>query len=158
MDMEEVSCCHCGKFYIPDPRQKNPTHCREAACQRARKAAWQRRQMRVDPVYKADQKRCQEEWSKSHPGYWKEYREKHPEQVDHNRDLQMVRDRKRRKRVVQTCLSPDRETGASMLAKMDALKSPGSSGKGMFSGQFWLVPVLAKMDALKVNMYMITGC
>jgi len=47
--------------------------------------------------------------------------------------------------------------GASMLAKMDALKCPGSSGSRMFSGQFWLVPVLAKMDALKVNMYMITG-
>jgi hypothetical protein len=156
MDMEEVSCCHCGKFYVPDPRQKNPTHCRESACQRARKAEWQRKKMHSDPVYKADQKRCQEEWNKSHPDYWKSYRQKHPDQVDHNRDLQMVRDRRRRKRFIQGGIPPDRGTGASLLAKMDSLKSPESSVRAKFSGQFWLVPVLAKMDSLKVNIYMIT--
>ena len=32
-----------------------------------------------------------------------------------------------------------------------------TSGKTTFSGQFWLVPVIAKMDALKVNLYRIAG-
>lgn len=45
----------------------------------------------------------------------------------------------------------------SMIAKMDASKSLGTSGETTFSGQFWLVPVIAKMDALKVNMYMMPG-
>ena len=152
--MEEVSCCHCGKFFIPDLRQKNPTHCKEAVCQRARKALWQREKLRHDPVYKADHKRCGEEWRKSHPGYWKQYRDTHPEQASRNRDLQMLRNRKRRKRtaVVQA------GQGMKEIAKMDALKSSGSSGQRLFSGQFWLVPVIAKMDALKVNMYQLTGC
>ncbi len=45
-----------------------------------------------------------------------------------------------------------------MIAKMDALKSTGTSGSASFSGQFWLVPVIAKMDALKVNIYKVTAC
>jgi hypothetical protein len=154
MEMEEVSCCHCGRFFIPDGRQKNPTRCKRAICQRARKALWQREKMRLDPVYKADQRRCGDEWRKSHPGYWKEYRDSHPEQASRNRDLQLLRNRKRRKRtaVVQAV------QGMGMIAKMDSLKSPVSSGRGLFSGQFWLVLVIAKMDASKVNMYVITGC
>jgi hypothetical protein len=152
MEMEEVSCCHCGKYFVPDRRQKNPTHCKRAICQRARKALWQREKMRLDPVYKADQRRCGDEWRKSHSGYWKEYRDSHPEQASRNRDLQMLRNRKRRKMVVQAVQR------MGVIAKMDALKSSGSSSRGLFSGQFWLVPVIAKMDASKVNMYQITGC
>jgi hypothetical protein len=46
-----------------------------------------------------------------------------------------------------------------MIAKMDASNSFRTSGKTTFSGQFWLVPVIAKMDALKVNIYGIpTSC
>jgi len=44
-----------------------------------------------------------------------------------------------------------------MIAKMDASKSSATSGKTGFSGQFWLVPMIAKMDALKVNIYEITA-
>jgi hypothetical protein len=40
-----------------------------------------------------------------------------------------------------------------MIAKMDSSKFLGTSGRATFSGQFWLVPVIAKMDALKVNIY-----
>ena len=47
----------------------------------------------------------------------------------------------------------------SLIAKMDALEGVGILGKTTFSGQFWLVPVIAKMDALKVNIYGIpTSC
>jgi hypothetical protein len=45
-----------------------------------------------------------------------------------------------------------------MIAKMDASQSCETSGNTPFSGQFWLVPVIAKMDALKVNIYRIPAC
>jgi hypothetical protein len=45
-----------------------------------------------------------------------------------------------------------------MIAKMDASKSRETSGHTFSFGQFWLVPVIAKMDALKVNIYRITAC
>ena len=160
--MEEVSCCHCGDYFIPNPRQKNPRYCgNKPECQRARKAAWQREKMHSDPDYKANQKRCQKDWCKAHPDYWKEYRETHPEQAERNRDLQRVRNRKCRDRVtVKHVFSPpDKGMDASLIAKMDTSKSSGTSGGASFSGQFWLVPVIAKMDALKVNIYRITvGC
>ena len=158
--MEEVSCCHCGAYFIPDRRQKNPRYCNNPECQHARKAAWQRERMHNDPDYRANQKRCQQDWFKAHPAYWQEYRQKHPEQTKRNRELQKVRNRKRQGRdiEVQKCSSADRKMDTSMIAKMDASKSRETSGDTLFSGQFWLVPVIAKMDALKVNIYMIPAC
>ena len=153
--MEEVSCCHCGGYFIPDPRQKNPRYCRKLECQRARKAAWQRGKIRGDPDYRANQKRCWQDWSKVHPDYWKAYRQKHPDQARRNRDLQRVRNAMRRSRGRG---DPPGMKG-SMIAKMDSSKCLGTSGRATFSGQFWLVPVIAKMDALKVNIYGIpTSC
>jgi len=156
--MEEVSCCHCGGYFIPDPRQKSPRYCSKPVCQRARKAAWQREKVRNDQDYNANQKQCQRDWSKAHPDYWKEYRKQHPDQVKRNRDLQRVRNRKRNGRDRRTCSFPDRRVNASTIAKMDASKSRETSGNTLSSGQFWLVPVIAKMDALKVNIYRITAC
>jgi len=47
----------------------------------------------------------------------------------------------------------------SMIAKMDASEHLGTPGRATYSGQFWLVQVIAKMDALKVNIYGIpTSC
>ena len=153
--MEEVSCCHCGGYFPPDPRQKNPRYCRKLECRRARKAAWQRAKIRADPDYQANQKRCWQDWSKVHPDYWKAYRQKHPDQARRNRDLQRMRNTRRRSRGRG---DPPGMKG-SMIAKMDSSKCLGTSGRATFSGQFWLVPVIAKMDALKVNIYGIpTSC
>lgn len=156
--MGEVSCGHCGIYFIPDPRQKHPKYCRKPGCQRARKSVWQREKMRRDRDYQVNQKRCQQDWCKANPGYWKKYREAHPKQEERNRVLQRVRNRKRR--IGQDCSSSDRavKMDASPIAKMDSLKSSGTLGRTSFSGQFWLVPVVAKMDALKVNIYEITAC
>ena len=159
--MQEVSCANCGTYFIPDRRQKNPRYCRKPACQRAGKAAWQREKMHRDRDYQANQKRCQQDWCKANPNYWKEYRAAHPKQAERNRMLQRIRNRKRSPPagVGQRCSSEGLavKMDASLIAKMDALKSPGTSGKTSFSGQFWLVPVIAKMDALKVNIYEITA-
>ena len=89
--MQEVSCAHCGTYFIPDPRQKNPRYCGKEACQRARKAAWQREKLRRDRDYRANQKQCQQDWCKANPGYWKKYRDAHPEQAERNRMLQQMR-------------------------------------------------------------------
>jgi len=114
--------------------------------------------VRNDPDYKANQKQCQKEWCEAHPDYWKEYRQKNPDQAKRNRDLQRVRNLKRNSRDRRTCSLQDRRVNASMIAKMDASKSRETSGNTLSSGQFWLVPVIAKMDALKVNIYRITAC
>lgn len=149
--MSKRSCCHCGDLFIPDPRQKDQQYCGKKGCQCARKAAWQRQKMRTDPAYRANQKQAQAEWLQNNEGYWKGYREAHPEQAERNRILQRIRNKRRRShRVVRM--------DASMIAKMDASRSKETSSKLSFYGQFWLIPEIAKMDAIKVNLCQITRC
>ena len=56
-------CQNCHQKKSADPCQKGKhRYCDEEACQRARKAAWQRDKMANDPVYHARQKDHQKRW------------------------------------------------------------------------------------------------
>jgi hypothetical protein len=146
--MEKIPCGQCGGYFIPNPRQKNPRYCKKKVCQRARKAAWQRGKIARDPVYRANQKQSQADWLSRNADYWKRYRAANPEQADRNRDLQKVRNKRRHSRGVV-------KMGASVIAKMDASRSVKSSVGSWLPGSFWLVPVIAKMDAIKVILHRI---
>jgi hypothetical protein len=148
--MEKIPCCQCGRYFIPDPRQKNQRYCSKKVCQRARKAAWQREKMVSDPAYRANQKQSQADWQSSNADYWRRYRVAHPEQAERNRDLQKVRNKRRHSRDVV-------KMDPSVIAKMDASRSDKSSVGSWLPGSFWLVPVIAKMDALKVILHRIPG-
>ena len=145
MAMEQILCIYCGSLFEASPRHKNQVACKKPECQRARKAEWQRRKMKLDPVYRESQRISQKQWARANPDYWKGYRNRNPEKAERNRILQRVRNRKAR--------AKDTSTGINepLIAKMDASKSNTFQPLG----QFWLVPVIAKMDALKVNMVKI---
>ena len=123
-------------------RVKNQKYCRKQKCQKARRAKWQRLKMQRDPVYREEKKRCESEWQKKHPEYWREYREKHPDYVARNRLEQCIRDAKRRKHGL-----------VKMLAKPDSLRRSHYSRKG---GLFRMIPqstrMLAKLDSLTVKL------
>jgi hypothetical protein len=140
--MEQVPCVHCGKFFIPRNRSQN--YCTEADCQRARKAAWQRYKMKIDVDYRTQQQLSNEKWVNKTPGYWTRYRQCNPDKAEKNRILQHVRNRRNR----QT----DQDPACPVIAKMDARKSYDFD----LLGQFYLVPVIAKMDVSKVNIYIIS--
>jgi len=135
--MEQIPCTYCGVFFDPSPRHKNQTACKRLKCQQAKKAAWQKFRIKTDPVYNANQKSSQQKWLKATPGYWKAYRRRRPEKAERNRILQTVRNRKAR-------ASPS-----------DAKMDPSKCDNFKVLGQFWLIPVIAKMDALKVNIVKI---
>ena len=146
--MEQIQCIYCGDFFDPSPRHKNRPACKNPECQRAKKAAWQRHKMHTDPDYRLNQKLSQKQWAMANPGYWREYRRNNPEKAERNRLLQAIRNRKVRS-------SPsDAKMDASVIAKMDASKFDNFE----ILGQFWLIPVIAKMDALKVNIIKIPIC
>lgn len=143
--MEQIPCVHCGRFFIA--RNRNQNYCSEPECQRARKAAWQRYKMKTDAEYRTQQKLSHQKWLKNTPDYWKRYRERNPDKTLRNRTLQHIRNRRRR----QT----DKNPSKPLIAKMDARKSHDFD----LLGQFYLVPVIAKMDVSKVNIYTISnGC
>jgi len=143
--MEKILCVYCGDLFDPSPRHKNQTACKKPQCQRAKKAEWQRHKMKIDPVYNASQKISQKQWACANPGYWKRYRNRNPDKAERNRVLQTIRNRKARSKKSGTKMD------MPLIAKMDASKSNNFQALG----QFWLIPVVAKMAALKVNIVKI---
>src|SRR5207248_1524532 len=103
-----IRCAHCQCLVLPNPRVKTQRFCANKACQRARKAQWQREKMATDPDYQANQRDAQQAWQHRHPGYWRQYRLRRAAYRERNRLLQTHRDHKRR---------------ATPLAKMDASAS-----------------------------------
>lgn len=144
--MEQIPCCHCGDFFTPSPRHKNQVYCMKPACRRARKAAWKRNKMQTDPDYHYNHKLSNQKWAKAHPGYWKDYRSRQSEYVERNRIFQAVRNRRR-------ILCHQSNVGGNLIAKVDA----SIFSKNRMVGQFYLVPVIAKVDALKVNIFDISS-
>jgi hypothetical protein len=116
-------------------------------CRRARKAAWKREKMRTDEEFRLNQQLSNHKWAKANPDYWRSYRREHPEKAGRNRQLQIIRNRKcaRRRRGGQ-------ESGADVIAKVDASKS----NKFTPLGRYYLVPMIAKVDAAKVRIYEIS--
>ena len=143
--MSQIPCCHCGGWFAPSPRHKNQIYCGEPECQRARKAAWQKHKLRTDPDYRFNQRLSQKRWIQSQPGYWTEYRRSHPDKAERNRLLQHIRNRRARK-------TPAADPPpARLIAKMDASHPEAFE----VLGRFWLLPLIAKMDALKVHILKI---
>lgn len=136
--MDPCPCVHCGRFFTPRNRSQN--YCSAAGCQRARKAAWQRYKMRTDADYRTQQRLSQQKWLQGQRDYWRRYRRQNPDKTERNRALQHIRNRRRCK------------PAGDVIAKMDARKPCSFE----LMGQFYLVPLIAKMDVSKVNIYTIT--
>jgi hypothetical protein len=144
--MEQIPCVHCSKFFIPRNRRQN--YCNESGCQRARKAAWQRYKMKADEDYRTQQKLSNQKWIENTPGYWTRYRQRNADKAERNRILQTIRNRRHRqsKKATDSPHTP-------LIAKMDARKPYHFN----LVGQYYLVPVIAKMDVSKVNIYGISN-
>ena len=144
--MEQIPCVHYSNFFIPRNRSQN--YCTEPDCRRARKAAWQRYKMKTDADYRTQQRLSQQKWLRDKPGYWKRYRQKNGDKAERNRILQTIRNRRNRQ-FKTTTDSPHNP----LIAKMDARKPYHFN----LVGQFYLVPVIAKMDVSKVNIYGVSA-
>lgn len=125
---ETIQCFHCGKSIKANPRVKNQRYCSDRECQRARRREWQREKLLNDPDYKANQRDCQRKWHEHHPGYYQDYRERHPQSRERNRLLQRYRNSRRWTR--------------QKIATMDAFPP----APVLTPTLYYLLPVIAKMD------------
>jgi len=146
------SCCSCKKIKFRNPRIKKQKYCSEKTCQKARKARWQREQVRKDPDYRKNQKEASCNWRKNNPEYYQVYRKSNPQKADRNRLLQRLRRKGIRISNDQPCDTkllqqkpPQKNEFSQKVAKMDT-SDPRYMG---LHGVCWLIPV-AKMDASKV--------
>ena len=135
--MTKKRCRHCRRLFIVSPRNSDQKYCSSSECQKARRRKWQRKKMREDPAYRLNQKDAQERWCQKNPGYWKTYREEHPEYTRQNREKQRSRNH-----LLRTMAAISRQ-----IAKMD----PISAKEHDISGYYGLISVqdlpFAKMDA-----------
>ncbi len=144
--MEQSPCAGCSTFFTP--RNKGQSFCSKPACQRLRKALWQKQKLATDPEYKEGQRLAQNKWLHNNPDYWKKYRKKNRAQTDRNRSLQKIRNMRRSKNPADS-----QAVKTIGIAKMDARKA----GTDRFAGLYWLVPEVAKMDAVKIFITAIPG-
>jgi hypothetical protein len=142
-------CKHCGRSFVLTSKHPDQKYCSQTECQKARKNDWQRRKLASDEDYRLNQADCQETWAAQHPGYWKQYRENHPEYTQRNREK--LRDRNRINQG-QSPVSPM----ISSVAKMDA----NPQEKPFISGYYKLIPVtdtpFANMDPILVRIHKMT--
>ena len=144
-----IVCLACGKEKPGSPRVAGrQSYCGEPACQLARKAAAERQSMATDPEHRATKRQSYEVWCRANPGYWSEYRRRHPAQAERNRQLQRQRNLRRRRPAADAALGP-------VIAKLDASAS-FKRPELPTNGEYWLVPVIAKLDALRVKIVAIT--
>ena len=87
------TCKGCDQKKLANPRLKGQQeYCGDAACQRARKTAWQKKRMAENASYQAKQTACVKKWRTSRPlyQYQRAYRETHPEYIAMNRQKQKI--------------------------------------------------------------------
>jgi hypothetical protein len=140
--MIQSVCVSCKKPYVKNSRQKKQKYCSDPSCQKARKAKWQRDNLKSSPIYRKDQLQANKDWHSKEPDYWKTYRKKNPQKTLRNTLLQRKRNQKR-------CLNSFGRLGgnvkAKLIAKMDVLKSNNRAALT----ECWVVPVIAKMDVIR---------
>lgn len=150
MKREMRRCKHCRCHFEVCPKVKKHEYCRKAKCQRARKAAAQKRRMSEAPQYRQDQYAAQKDWRANHPDYWKQYRAKNQDYTKRNREMQ--RERNRCRGVPQAVAAQNDE-----IAKMDAL----SVKNVLLSGRYKILPLssanIATMTPIIVEIDVIKG-
>lgn len=93
--MEKRWCNACGGAFEPRPQAPRQAYCSKPQCQTARKLLWQRAKRGTDADYHQNQVEAQKTWRSKNRGYWKSYREAHPEYTDKNRAQQRRRNERR---------------------------------------------------------------
>ena len=90
------TCCYCQHSFRLSLFCPQQLVCSQAECQARRRRNYHRRKLETDPVYRQTVRNSQKKWRDDHPDYNRQYRQKHPEAVERNRQAQHRRDQKRR--------------------------------------------------------------
>lgn len=148
--MSQDICEHCKEPFSRYKNRKSQNYCSKKECQNARKAKWKREKTKKDPAFKQYTRQVNRDWRTMSEGYYKEYRKRNPEKAERNRILQRVRNEKRKTKEQKEMSKVD---ASSVIAKVDVLKPSNHQAYN----EFWLVPVIAKVDVLKAHILLKTG-
>jgi len=88
-------CRHCRTVFTPSIYHPDQQVCLSAECQRTRRREDHRKRYQTDPLYRQQCRESTQKWREATPGYYRRYRQSHPEYANRNREGQRRRDRKR---------------------------------------------------------------
>ena len=94
--MSDRRCPYCQQVFQPARYHPQQVVCSQPACQRRRRRDYHHAKIRSDPLYADTVSRSRKKWRDAHPHYQQQYRERHAEAVDRNRQQQQVRDQRHR--------------------------------------------------------------
>jgi len=139
------TCHHCGKLVPRNPRIKKQKFCSSRACQNTRRYTTNKARVNKSSECRSLRKARNKSWRDNYPAheYQKEYRKKHPEYVNRNRELQKERNKKRK---------PEPST---MIVKTYAL-SPQPLQDGLYRGFEVKTGKIVKTYALMAQMHALT--
>jgi len=97
--LPKFTCLHCGKLVPRNPRIKNQNYCSLRECQNARRCLTNKTRARRSSESRSLRKARNMRWRDNFPShqYQKEYRDKHPQYVARNCQLQSERNKRRQK-------------------------------------------------------------
>ena len=96
--MLQRACRFCQCPLHPSRFHPEQAVCEAAECQQRRRREYHRHKVAADSVYRQVCNDSSQKWRAENRGYWKQYRQAHPDQAEQNRVLQQTRDQKRRVR------------------------------------------------------------
>jgi len=94
--MSDRRCRYCQQVFQPARYHPQQLVCSQPSCQRQRRRDYHRAKIRSDPLYAQVVKESRKKWRDAHPHYQQQYRERHAEAVERNRQQQRVRDQRHR--------------------------------------------------------------
>jgi hypothetical protein len=116
-------CRYCRQAFQPDRYHPQQQVCNQSACQSHRRTDYHREKIAFDSLYQQTCLESPRKWRKANPGYWKRYRNDHPEQVDRNRRQQRLRDKKQRlANLANNTLAPSQELSIQLLTLPNSCK------------------------------------
>ena len=144
------TCLYCGCTFPCNPRVKGQKYCNTKECRRASRLAWKKKNRATNTSYRQQCQKHQKRWRENRPAhqYQKEYRDSHPDYERRNRELQLERNKKRKK-----VYDP-------MIVKRNTL-SPQFSVGGASDGTYALIQVedgkMVKRNTFMVRMQVLSG-
>ena len=96
----KIICRYCKKPFTPSKYHPKQGTCESEECQRIRKREYHRKKIAEDSDYRQICTDSRKKWREKNPGYQRQYRAKHEDSCERNRQKQHERNRKRRLSVI----------------------------------------------------------
>lgn len=142
-------CAHCHRRFISRPQNKDQLFCNRLICQKQRRNLWRKRKRASDADYRANQQDAQARWLEKNPDYYRNYRKRHSNYAEKNRQKQRERNRRRSR-------SSAGQSRFPMIAKSNAWSSKNTAISGYYKVEAVSSAMIAKSNASIIKLTYIS--